>query len=209
MRFDAVYSKRWGNAIYGSEVDKLKKTPVSFFFIRSSLKRCTKIGEGLFGEVYQHRVGGSKRVLKIVPIEGTEAINGTQQKRFHEILHEVIMSQELSALRHDDPTHQTFGFAEILGVRLVQGRYPAYLLDLWREYEENNGSDNDCPECFGENQLYVVFELAFAGTDLEKYVFENTDQAFSVFKQVCSIATLSKSSAILDIHSDRWPYHWR
>lgn len=122
-------------------------------------------------------------VLKIIPIEGDIEINGAQQKRFDEILQEVIISQELSALRQKT-TNRTAGFVEVLHVRLIEGRYPAHLLALWNQYDQYQGSDNDCPDVFGEQQLYIVFELANSGTDLEAFQFKNAEQSFSAFKQV-------------------------
>lgn len=147
------------------------------------LKRCRKIGEGVYGEVFLNHVGNASYVLKIVPIEGARPINGSAQKRFGEILQEVIISLELSALRHNDD-HQTAGFVEVLNVRVLKGRYPVHFLALWRAYEKRNGTENECPECFDENQLYAVFELADSGENLEKYIFKNAGQPYSVFKQV-------------------------
>lgn len=149
----------------------------------SSLRYCRKIGEGVFGEVFLNQSAKSSSVLKIIPIEGVDEINGAQQKRFDEILQEVIITQELSGLRYDTE-NRTEGFVEVLNVRLVEGRYPSYLLTLWNAYKENHGTENESPEVFGENQLYVVFELANCGLDLEAYGFKNADQAFSAFKQV-------------------------
>lgn len=188
MPFDQIYSKRWTqNGIFHMTQ---QKDDVKFFQFNSSvLKKCRKIGEGVFGEVFLNHVGRSSYVLKIIPIEGIEAINGAQQKRFDEILQEVIISQELSALRHDcdNNNHHTTGFVEVLNVRLVEGRYPVHLLDLWKVYDKVNGSENECPEFFGEKQLYIVFELTNSGVELEKYLFKNVDQSYSVFKQVISI----------------------
>lgn len=155
-----------------------------FFSNFSALQRCQKIGEGVFGEVFRNQVGRTSYVIKIIPIEGAEIVNGAVQKRYNEILQEVVISQELSGLRHDDNEYQTAGFVEVLNVRLVQGRYPAHLLAIWESYDKWHHSENESPECFGENQLYVVFELANSGTDLEKFEFKNADQSYSVFKQV-------------------------
>lgn len=149
----------------------------------SSLKNCRKIGEGVFGEVFLNQSAKSSHVLKIIPIEGIEEINGAQQKRFDEILQEVIITQELSALRYDT-VNRTAGFVEVLNVRLVEGRYPLYLLTLWNAYKDNHGTENESPGIFGDNQLYVVFELANCGLDLEAYDFKNAEQSYSAFKQV-------------------------
>lgn len=122
-------------------------------------------------------------VLKIIPIEGDIEVNGAQQKRLDEILQEVIISQELSALRCKS-TNRTAGFVEVLNVRLVEGRYPAHLLELWDRYDQYQGSENDSPDVFGDHQLYIVFELANSGIDLEAFEFKNAEQSFSAFKQV-------------------------
>lgn len=170
------------------------------------MEKGRKIGEGVFGEIYLNCVDKSKYVLKVIPIEGTKAINGTQQKRFDEILQEVIISQELSALHHDDDNHQTTGFVKVLNVHLVEGRYPTPLLDLWDTYKKCNGSENESPECFDDNQLYVVFELTHSGVDLEKYIFKNANQSYSVFKQVISIALFNQFISI-NLHFRRWHSH--
>lgn len=153
-----------------------------FFQFLSLLRECKKIGEGVFGEVF---LNGSI-VLKIIPIEGDIEINGAVQKRFDEILQEVIISQELSALRSNEKNFTT-GFVEVANVRLVEGCYPAHLLDLWDEYDVQKDSENDRPDAFDRNQLYIVFELMNCGNDLEAHVFKNAEQAYSAFKQVINV----------------------
>lgn len=143
------------------------------------MRKCEKIGEGVFGEVFLN----DTYVLKIIPIEGDVEINGAQQKHFDEILQEVIISQELSALRYCEKNCTT-GFVEVLNVRLVEGRYPAHLLDLWDDYDTRQVSENDRPDVFGDNQLYVVFELTNCGSDLEANLFKNAEQSYSAFRQV-------------------------
>lgn len=148
------------------------------------MPKCRKIGEGVYGEVFLNEGTKSSFVLKIIPIEGTREVNGSQQKRFDEILQEVIISQELSALRNDKELRSA-GFVEVLSARCVEGRYPPYLCNLWKEYRDNRGTENDDPdEVFGDDQLYVVFELANCGFDLEAYKFKNAEQSYSIFKQV-------------------------
>lgn len=122
--------------------------------------------------------------MKIIPIEGEKEVNGAQQKRFDEILQEVIISQELSNLRNSKD-YSTGGFAEVLNVRLVEGRYPSHLIDLWQAYANcTKGTENDDPTVFDDDQLYVVFELANAGYDLEAFIFKNAEQSYSIFQQV-------------------------
>lgn len=153
------------------------------------MKKCRKIGEGVFGEVFLNEPRArNSYVLKIIPIEGAEEINGAQQKRFDEILQEVIISQELSALRHTE-RNSSSGFVKVLNVRLVEGRYPVHLIDLWNDFDTRQVSENDCPDVFADDQLYIVFELADCGSDLEAHVFKNAEHSFSVFKQVSNVNT--------------------
>ncbi|XP_073955641.1 uncharacterized protein [Choristoneura fumiferana] len=64
------------------------------------LKNCHKIGEGVYGEVFLWRArDGRARVMKIVPVAGTTKVNGENQKDFHEIISEIVIAMELSAIR--------------------------------------------------------------------------------------------------------------
>ncbi len=139
----------------------------------------------------------------MIPIEGSEEINGAVQKRFDEILQEVIISQELSTLRQGNE-NKSAGFVEVLNIRLVEGRYPAHLLELWKDYDMRRESDNDCPDVFRDDQLYVVFELANGGTDLEAHVFKNAEESFSAFKQVA----LSLAVAESEFEFEHRDLHW-
>ncbi|XP_047024912.1 uncharacterized protein LOC124633656 [Helicoverpa zea] len=169
------------------------------------LKNCHKIGEGVYGEVFLWRArDGRARVLKIVPIAGTLKVNGESQKDFHEIISEIVIAMELSALRapiaeinrHFDEgkdvealdlhaiENATDIFNEVLAVRCVYGSYPARLLDLWDLYDECKGSENDNPAILPADQQFIVLELANAGQDLESYQFNNAEQAYALFLQV-------------------------
>lgn len=159
------------------------------------LRQCRKVGEGVYSEVFMYRQfdeGNNKSsaanegkaiVLKVIPIEGELIVNGEVQKKFDEILSEIIISKELSDLRYDT-RNKTNGFVNVERVRCVKGRYPSYLVDLWDLYNENHGSDNDHPEVFGEEQLFIVLELENAGQDLEAFNFHNAVQGYAAFLQV-------------------------
>uniref|UniRef100_A0A1E1WNQ7 Protein kinase domain-containing protein n=1 Tax=Pectinophora gossypiella TaxID=13191 RepID=A0A1E1WNQ7_PECGO len=169
------------------------------------LKNCRKIGEGVYGEVYLWRApDGRARVMKIVPIAGLTKVNGEHQKDFHEIISEIVIAMELSALRapiaeiecHLDEgkdiealdlhavENATDVFNEVLAVRCVYGGYPSRLLDLWELYDECKGSENDNPAILPPDQQYIVLELANAGQDLESYQFNSAEQAYALFLQV-------------------------
>ena len=157
------------------------------FMSCSQLPNCCKIGEGVYGEVFMYKCPTTHQpiVLKIIPIEGSLLVNGEPQKRFDEILQEIVISMELSGLRNDKE-YSTDGFVNVKRVTCVQGAYPEHLIDEWELYRDNRfeGSDNDHPEVFGYNQLYVVFELCNGGKDLEAFVFNNAEEAQSIFLQV-------------------------
>lgn len=154
------------------------------------LRQCRKVGEGVYSEVFMYRqfdeanaAEGKAIVLKVIPIEGELIVNGEVQKKFDEILSEIIISKELSDLRYDT-RNKTNGFVNVERVRCVKGKYPSYLVDLWDLYNENHVSDNDHPEVFGEEQLFIVLELENAGQDLEAFNFHNAVQGYAAFLQV-------------------------
>lgn len=156
----------------------------------SQLPNCCKIGEGVYGEVFMYKCPTTQQpiVLKIIPIEGDQLINGEPQKRFDEILQEIVISMELSGMRNGKD-YATDGFVNVKRVTCVKGAYPEHLIDEWELYRDNRieGSDNDHPGVFQYDQLYVVFELCNGGRDLEAFVFKSAEEAQSVFLQVSSV----------------------
>ncbi|KAI5633420.1 haspin like kinase domain-containing protein [Phthorimaea operculella] len=168
------------------------------------LKNCRKIGEGVYGEVFLWRApDGRARVMKVVPIAGHVTVNGERQKDFGEIIAEIVIAMELSALRAPiaeiecllnegkdvdaldlhSVENATDVFNEVLAVKCVYGGYPSRLLDLWELYDETKGSENDNPAILPVDQQYIVLELANAGQDLESYQFNSADQAHALFLQ--------------------------
>lgn len=153
----------------------------------SNLPNCCKIGEGVYGEVFMYKCPTTHQpiVLKIIPIEGDLIVNGEPQKRFDEILQEIVISMELSSMRHG-LDFSTDGFVNVKRVTCVRGAYPQHLIDEWELFRDNRaeGSDNDHPEVFAYDQHYIVFELCNGGKDLEAFIFNNAEEAQSVFLQV-------------------------
>ncbi|XP_050678782.1 serine/threonine-protein kinase haspin homolog isoform X2 [Leptidea sinapis] len=191
----------------------------------TALKNCRKIGEGVYGEVYLWRAAdGRARVLKVIPIAGDTKVNGEAQKDYDQIISEIVIAMELSALRapiQDIENHFNEGksfenldlhsidnatdvFNEVLAVRLVYGAYPSRLLDLWELYDECKGSENDNPAVLPARQHYLVLELANAGQDLESYQFNNAEQAYALFKQVAFGLAIAEEACQFE-HRD---LHW-
>ncbi|XP_023163891.2 putative serine/threonine-protein kinase haspin homolog [Drosophila hydei] len=145
-----------------------------------------KIGEGVYGEVFKYTPKNKTKmnlVLKVLPIEGTALVNEEVQKTYEQILPEIIISREMSALRINE-TNSTSGFVDIYNVSLVKGKYPKHLIGLWEDYDEEKESENDNPTMFTDSQLFIVLELKFAGTDMSKFVFLNAEQAYFALQQV-------------------------
>ncbi|XP_074969709.1 serine/threonine-protein kinase haspin [Phalacrocorax aristotelis] len=169
------------------------------------MKDCKKIGEGVFGEVFQINSERGPVALKIIPIEGTERVNGEIQKSFGEVLPEIIISKELSLLS-EESVNRTVGFISLYSVHCVQGAYPKYLLDAWDKYHEVTGSENDRPDFFGDEQLFMVLEFEFGGSDLEnmRNRFSSVASAKSILHQV----TASLAVAEQELHFEHRDLHW-
>ncbi|XP_054143311.1 serine/threonine-protein kinase haspin [Melozone crissalis] len=171
----------------------------------NKMKDCKKIGEGVFGEVFQIDSERGPVALKIIPIEGTEKVNGGAQKSFGEILPEVIISKEVSLLS-EGSVNRTVGFISLYSVHCVQGAYPRYLLQAWDKFHEETGSENDRPDFFGAQQLFMVLEFEFGGRDLERMrsSFSSVASARSILHQV----TASLAVAEQELHFEHRDLHW-
>ncbi|XP_068086013.1 uncharacterized protein Haspin isoform X5 [Anabrus simplex] len=178
--------------------------PFSEAFPDRCLEKCKKIGEGVYGEVFSlERPNSVPSVLKIIPIEGELEVNGEPQKTYGEILSEIVIAMELSELRHRTDFYTT-GFSELIRCWCVQGKYPSRLLSLWFEFDKEKGSENDAPDVFSDEQLFIVLELAHAGTDLESYVLNSAEQALAVFVQVTNSLAVAEGALEFE-HRD---LHW-
>uniref|UniRef100_A0A8C5PPX7 Serine/threonine-protein kinase haspin n=2 Tax=Leptobrachium leishanense TaxID=445787 RepID=A0A8C5PPX7_9ANUR len=142
--------------------------PISFrqCLSTSELLLCQKVGEGVYGEVFKTTRGGKQVALKVIPIEGSERVNGEDQKSFSEILPEIIISKELSLL-NEGVKNLTTGFIRLYSAHCVQGTYPTELLKAWDTYAAAKGTENDRPDFFFLKQLFMVLEFEFGGIDLE------------------------------------------
>ncbi|XP_027662123.2 serine/threonine-protein kinase haspin [Falco cherrug] len=169
------------------------------------MKGCKKIGEGVFGEVFQIDSERGPVALKIIPIEGTGKVNGEAQKSFGEILPEIIISKELSLLS-EESANRTVGFISLYSVHCIQGAYPKYLLEAWDKYHQVTGSENDRPDIFGDKQLFMVLEFEFGGSDLEnmRNHFSSVASAKSILHQV----TASLAVAEQELHFEHRDLHW-
>ncbi|XP_054004826.1 uncharacterized protein LOC128890400 isoform X1 [Hylaeus anthracinus] len=182
-----------------------QKDYISFstYFSDSYLEYCRKIGEGVYGEVFLHEYEDKKTVIKIIPIEGDVHVNGEPQKKFHEILSEIIIAMELHNLRFNTK-YNTDGFVNVKNIKCLKGEYPKKLVKLWNIYDEEKRSENDCPSMFNDDQLYIVLELGHGGQDLEAFVFPTAEEAYILFIQA-ALALAVAEKAIEFEHRD---LHW-
>ncbi|KAH8263581.1 hypothetical protein KR044_010856, partial [Drosophila immigrans] len=200
------------NPVVSYEKEVLKyceqRRPVRFdtaYAAAKMLDTC-KIGEGVYGEVFKYMPKSNPSttvVLKVIPIEGSELVNGEVQKTYEQILPEIIISQEMSNLRVNGK-NSTTGYVNIYNVALVKGKYPQHLLKLWEDYDTKKESENDHPEMFVESQLFIVLELNFAGNDMSEFTFLNAEQSYHALQQV--ILTLAVGEQAFQFeHRD---LHW-
>ncbi|KAK6639174.1 hypothetical protein RUM43_007444 [Polyplax serrata] len=184
-----------------AQCDQTDILPFSEYFNEKTLKNCRKIGEGVFGEVFKYN---NDTVFKVIPIEGDQEVNGEPQKKFEEILSEVIIASKLSRLRQQG-ANQTSGFCKMKKCWCVRGKYPPHLLDLWDDYDSAGaGSENDSPKMFNSDQLYIVLELEDGGKDLESFVFNSAEQCLSIFIQTAFTLAVAERAFEFE-HRD---LHW-
>ncbi|KAK1128327.1 hypothetical protein K0M31_002795 [Melipona bicolor] len=183
----------------------LQKDYIAFstYFSDKYLEHCRKIGEGVYGEVFLYEHEDEKSVIKIIPIEGSDYVNGEPQKKFHEILSEIVIAMELYNLRFNT-RYNTDGFVEVKNIKCIKGKYPERLIELWNIYDEEKHSDNDCPSMFNDEQLYIVLELGHGGQDLEAFVFNTAEEAHILFIQA-ALALAVAEKAVEFEHRD---LHW-
>ncbi|XP_055984023.1 serine/threonine-protein kinase haspin [Sorex fumeus] len=179
--------------------------PVPFCYYTEKLKCCQKIGEGVFGEVFEVTVNHTPVALKIIAIEGPCLVNGAHQKTFEEILPEIIISKELSLLS-DELVNRTEGFIGLNSVHCVQGSYPPLLLNAWDKYDSTKGSANDRPDFFEADQLFIVLEFEFGGTDLER--MKSKLSSLATAKSILHQITASLAVAEASLHFEHRDLHW-
>ncbi|XP_010341990.3 serine/threonine-protein kinase haspin [Saimiri boliviensis] len=190
--------------VYG-ECGQKGPIPFSHCLPTEKLEHCEKIGEGVFGEVFQTIADHTPVAIKVIAIEGPDLVNGSQQKTFEEILPEIIISKELSLLS-GDACNRTEGFIGLNSVHCVQGSYPPLLLKAWDDYHSTKGSANDRPDFFKEDQLFIVLEFEFGGTDLEQ--MRRKLSSLATAKSILHQLTASLAVAEASLHFEHRDLHW-
>uniref|UniRef100_A0A3B5LMT9 Serine/threonine-protein kinase haspin n=1 Tax=Xiphophorus couchianus TaxID=32473 RepID=A0A3B5LMT9_9TELE len=167
------------------------------------MKRCVKIGEGTFGEVFSTTNAAGEMV--VIPLEGSKKVNGEDQKTFGEILPEIIISKELSHLK-EKQQNQTHGFIGLNDLHCVQGYYPPEFLKAWDAFDKRKGSENDRPDFFEEDHLFIILEFEFGGVDLENS--NGTLASFVVARSILHQVTVALAVAEQELHFEHRDLHW-
>ncbi|XP_033891521.3 uncharacterized protein LOC117421341 [Acipenser ruthenus] len=170
------------------------------------MQSCIKIGEGAFGEVFCMTNNNNEFVaLKIIPIEGEPTRNGEMQKKFGEILHEVIVSKELSNLSKMEK-NRTDGFITLHDLHCAKGLYPEPLLKAWDKFDKRRNSENDRPDFFEQDQLFLILAFEFGGIDLEN--MQSKLSSLAVAKSILHQVTASLAVAEQALCFEHRDLHW-
>uniref|UniRef100_A0A3P8Q508 Serine/threonine-protein kinase haspin n=1 Tax=Astatotilapia calliptera TaxID=8154 RepID=A0A3P8Q508_ASTCA len=189
-----------------AECGQQRPLPWEECILPQRMKQCLKIGEGTFGEVFStNNESGDTVALKIIPVEGSEKVNGEDQKTFGEILHEIIISKELSSLK-EKQHNQTHGFIGLKDLHCVQGCYPADFLKAWDTFDQQKGSENDRPDFFENDQMFLILEFEFGGIDLENS--NGTLASLAVAKSILHQVTAALAVAEQELHFEHRDLHW-
>lgn len=98
-------------------------------------------------------------ICQVMPLEGTQLVNGEIQKRADEILAEAKIAHTLTSLRQSGATtpahakHGTSGFVELLGLGVSRGQYAPALVAEWQRWNAKHSSENESVDCFGGDQV--------------------------------------------------------
>lgn len=179
--------------------------PFSQCLSRDQLRCGQKVGEGVYGEVFRTLRGGQHVALKVIPIEGSQKVNGENQKSFAEILPEIIISKELSLLSEAED-NQTSGFIQLHSAHCVQGSYPPELLSAWDTFAEEKGTENERPDLFGPEQLFMILEFEFGGEDLERMSSKLPSVAAS--RSILHQVTAALAVAEEELRFEHRDLHW-
>ena len=162
-----------------------------------------KIGEGSYGEVFAMEFDGEPSAVKIIPVNGSIFVNGEPQMSLSQILPEVTISRRLNDLRNGDKDRSD-GFIKVNQMKLCQGSYAEPLLSEWDSWDEQHESENDRPDLFSEDQLFMVFIFANGGKDLERFDISSAKQSLSLLLQVISSLCVAQNAYEFE-HRD---LHW-
>ena len=132
----------------------------------------SKLGEASYSEVFLLD-GSIRTVVKVIPLYKDVPIPA--QSAITDVQREMAIMRTLSKME---------GFVKLQGIYVVQGKYPATLLEAWDAFREAypKRCENNRPD-FSDDQLYALLLMDDGGKDLEGISLSWTEAA-GVFWQV-------------------------
>ncbi|KAI9201927.1 uncharacterized protein BJ171DRAFT_515961 [Polychytrium aggregatum] len=176
-------------------------TTFSGQYTTKSLFKWKKLAEATFAEVYIFTEPGekSRSIVKVVPFGKPEIlVNETPQMSVQQIYQEAVITQTMGNL--DGASN----FVRMKRCNVCRGPYPKELLKAWDRYDKQKESENDRPDYFESDQLFVIWILEDAGTSLEDYPLQTWKQAISIILQVVASLAIAERTVRFE-HRD---LHW-
>jgi serine/threonine-protein kinase haspin len=172
-----------------------------------------KIGEGSYADVFEltpidreetisfAEQGGA--VIKVIPFrvdlgkndtieEQEDDTHPSERSKQDDMPTMASVANEVRLLQALNPLH---GYVQCRHVRIVSGKYPANLLDAFKEYKATatDAVNVNPAEAYHPNQLYAVVEMDNVGTPICRLKNISAFQAFDIFW----------STAIILAHAER------
>ncbi|EFJ46335.1 hypothetical protein VOLCADRAFT_93165 [Volvox carteri f. nagariensis] len=102
------------------------------------------------------------------------------------------------------PANWTAGFVHMRALAVCRGPYSRELVNSWKKWDEQYGSENEPVSRLPRDQLYWVSAMEDSGTDLEKYDLLSWEQLRSVLLQVA----VSLAVAEAELSFEHRDLHW-
>lgn len=152
-----------------------------------------KFAEASYSEVYllkNYEINEVLKIFKIIPFGD----GNFEQPSIDNVIQELKITKKLSPMD---------GFIKLNEACVVKGTYPRLLLKLWDDFNELKESSNYRPE-FDQEQTYLIMDLEYGGTDLEKFQIDNWEQANMIFWSIVKILNNAEQTFKFE-HRD---LHW-
>ncbi|KAI1692137.1 haspin like kinase domain-containing protein [Ditylenchus destructor] len=159
------------------QLTELCDETITWEILIGNCNQITKLGEGCYADVYRVTKNDKAEVWKVVPFrydETEDEINNLMPGP-DMLLSEVAIGKALSKLNSGEQ-HSSSSFIKLNFCRLVYGKYAGQLLEPWKKYKKQKGSENTFPGNYDAQQRYVVFSFADGGKSLEHHMKEQTNR---------------------------------
>ncbi|KAJ3614445.1 hypothetical protein NHX12_018018 [Muraenolepis orangiensis] len=113
---------------------------------------------------------------------------------FRQVLRHITILKKMNSLRQpDNALNQTEGFIRLNNLHCVHGSYPMAMLNAWDRFNKERGSKNDRPDVYDQQQLFLILEFEFGGSDLENRVLSSMVVAKSILHQVTAALAVAEN----------------